>query len=267
MVREAVMRITGEDGEAEAWGKLFRPSDRVGIKLSCLAGRPLSPRPELADAIVKGLQSAGVKPQNIILWDRSERELRRAGFTIRRKGSGPRCLATDSPGWGYLEEVEESGSVGACWSRIAARWATALISVAILKDHDLAGVSLTLKNFYGAIHNPNKYHDNRCDPYVAQVCSHPYVRDKLRLAVCDAMRAQCHCGPAYRERYAWNCGSILMSTDPVALDRVAADIIEKKRVELKLPSLKEEEREPTHIESAARLGLGRADRKDIQILT
>jgi len=27
-----------------------------------------------------------------------------------------------------------------------------------LKDHDGAGVTIALKNMYGVIHNPNKYH-------------------------------------------------------------------------------------------------------------
>ena len=39
----------------------------------------------------------------------------------------------------------------------------------VVKDHDLAGVSAGLKNWYGVIHNPNKYHDSCCDPYVADV--------------------------------------------------------------------------------------------------
>ena len=52
----------------------------------------------------------------------------------------------------------------------------------LLKDHDGAGVSIALKNMYGVIHNPNKYHPNGCNPYVADVNMLPDIRTKMRLA-------------------------------------------------------------------------------------
>ena len=63
-----------------------------------------------------------------------------------------------------------------------------VVSLPVLKDHNLAGVSLGMKNFFGAIHNPNKYHDNHCDPFVAEVFDVPLVRQKHRLTVIDALR-------------------------------------------------------------------------------
>ncbi len=69
-----------------------------------------------------------------------------------------------------------SGEIGSCFARLVSTTCTALVSFGVVKDHDLAGVSAGLKNLYGVIHNPNKYHDHNCDPYVADVANHPFVR-------------------------------------------------------------------------------------------
>ncbi|MCP4218818.1 MAG: DUF362 domain-containing protein [bacterium] len=161
-------------------------------------------------------------------------------------------------GSGYSNDIEFSGSVGTCFSRIAERVDT-LISVPVLKDHDIAGVSIGMKNFYGAIHNPNKFHGNCCDPYVAEICNHRFIKDKLRLTVCDATRAQYNNGPAFFQRYAWEYGGLLVSRDPVALDYVGWQMIEEKRKKEGLKSLKNCKREPTYIKTAEKLGLGHAN--------
>jgi uncharacterized protein (DUF362 family) len=136
----------------------------------------------------------------------------------------------------------------------------------VLKDHDLAGVTLAMKNFFGAIHNPNKYHDNNCDPYIAELNTHPYIRRKQRLIVCDALVAQYNGGPAYKPQWAWNFSGLLIGTDTVALDYVGANIIEQKRKEIRMPSLKQAGREPKYIQTAASLGLGTSDPSQIDVI-
>ena len=140
------------------------------------------------------------------------------------------------------------------------------ISIPVLKDHDIAGVSIGMKNFYGAIYNPNKFHFNRCDPYVADLMNFPIIKDKLKLIVCDATRVQVNNGPAYYPRYGWEYGGLLVSCDPVALDYIGWQIIEKRRAELKLKSLQKSGREPTYIHRAAELKLGHTDPKMIKII-
>jgi uncharacterized protein (DUF362 family) len=249
--------ITGKNERGAAWGALFGPGETVGIKLSCLPGRMLSTSPGLTAAIVEGLLAAGLAKKNIIIWDRSSRELEKAGYGIAR--SGLRTMGSDElPGGGYGERIEEAGSVGTIFSRIMEE-IDALISVPVLKDHDLAGVSIAMKNMYGAIFNPNKFHANRCDPFVADLCSHPLVRGKLRLSVCDASRVQAHDGPAYSPRYAREYGGLLVSRDPVALDFCGWTVIDSLRRDMGLPTLAEAGREPSYIKTAGRKGLGNAD--------
>jgi hypothetical protein len=253
----ALQAVTGKSEPSAAWASLFAAHETVGIKLSCLPGRMLSSSRSLTEAIVKGLLGAGLQKRNIIVWERSSRELEDAGYAIAR--SGLRTLGTDElPGGGYGSRISMSGSVGTIFSGFMEE-IDALISVPVLKDHDLAGVSISLKNMYGAIFNPNKFHGNRCDPYVADLCNHPLVRGKLRLAVCDASRVQFQNGPAYFPRYASEYGGLLVSRDPVALDFCGWAVIDALRREAGLPLLAEAGREPSYIRTAARLGLGRAD--------
>ncbi|MHC4609622.1 MAG: DUF362 domain-containing protein, partial [Planctomycetota bacterium] len=117
---------------------------------------------------------------------------------------------------------------------------------------------------YGAIHNPNKYHDHNCDPYVPDVVSHRFIAPKWRLTVCDGTRAQYHAGPARHPGYAWPFGGMIVSNDVVAADAVAADLLEAKRRAEGLKPLADEKRPPKHIATAAARGLGVADLSRIE---
>lgn len=261
-LNQCMKTITNTPSATSAWKSLFSPKETVGIKLSCLPGTPLSSGTGPVMAIVAGLRSAGVRGENIYIWERTGRELKNAGFKISHVGLN--IVGTDYySNAGYSQNIEFSGSVGTCFSKIM-EIVDAVISVPVLKDHDIAGVSIGMKNFYGAIYNPNKFHGNRCDPYVADLCNHPMIRNKLRLTVCDATRVQVNNGPAFYPKYALEYGGLLVSRDPVALDYIGWQIIEEERKKLGLKSLEQVDREPTYILSAAKLGLGRADMKYIK---
>ncbi|MCK4306287.1 MAG: DUF362 domain-containing protein, partial [Candidatus Eisenbacteria sp.] len=264
-VRERLERGMAALLGPKPWRSLFSSADTVAIKINGLASGHLSPRKELVWAIVEGLRSAGVSDGRIIIWERTTRELQRSGFPLQTSAAGVRAYGTDAlRGGGYAATFETFGSVGSLVSRIVSNYATALINVGVLKDHDLAGLSAGMKNLYGLIHNPNRYHDNACDPFVAEVAALPSVRRTLRLTVVDATIAQAQGGPAYVPEWIWPCNRILLGLDPVACDRVAWDTIEKERAGRGLPSLTEAKREPTWIQTAAGYGLGRAEDIDLR---
>jgi len=263
MLDRAMEELIGP-GAAEAWSDLFSPNDVVGIKVNCLAGKGLSPHTELIDLIVDRLAAAGVSKRNIIVWDRTGRDLERAGFRINRSGEGYRCYGTDND---YpTEELEFAGSVGGIFSPIISKYTTAIINVPVMKDHDLAGVTLSMKNFYGAIHNPNKYHDNNCSPYVADLNTHRFIKDKLRLVITDALRAQYHGGPSFKPEHCWNYSGLIAARDQVAHDRIGWNIIEEKRKTAGKPSLADSKRKPSYIERAGELGLGESDPDRIEVI-
>jgi uncharacterized protein (DUF362 family) len=250
----AVARAAGEATPVAAMRRLFRPTDVVGIKVNTLGGRGVCTRPEVPLELAAWLQAAGVPAERIYIWDRTDRELQAAGYTLAT--SGVRVFGTNEAGWG---ELVDWGASASRFARVLAEELTAVISCAVLKDHAVAGVSLSMKNWFGVVHNPNKLHDDGCAPFVANLSLQPLIRSKLRLNVIDASLAQCHGGPGRSPRWAWPFGGFLASTDPVALDRVGAQLIEARRKEVGLPALAAENREPRWIAGAAALGLGVAD--------
>jgi len=75
-------------------------SDKViGIKTNGLGGRGISSHSVLAYAIAERLQWAGVKPGNIIIWDRNARDLEACGFTINTDSSRVRIFGSDVSGF------------------------------------------------------------------------------------------------------------------------------------------------------------------------
>jgi uncharacterized protein (DUF362 family) len=264
LVFRAVRKLAGAESDETAWQTFFDPGDSVGIKLNTISGRLLSSTPEVADAIIDGILLAGVPGEKIAAWDRLEWEMRAAGFKPGRNKKGALFTATDSPSAGYEDDISEWGEVGSRVSRLASRFSSAIVNVPVLKDHDLCGITGCLKNYYGAINNPNKLHDNACDPYVADLNMLPAFREKTRLIVMDATTAQYHAGPGYKPKFAWQFSGVIVGADPVALDTVALKIIDDKRKTEGMPSLEKEGRAPAYLKTAAddkhRLGENRLNK-------
>jgi len=256
-------RLTNTTDGTAAWKALFSPKDRVALKVNTLGGLGLSTKPAVAEAIVRGLISAGVPESGILVWDRFNRELIRAGFQINRSGKGYRCFGTEGD---YETRMTVEGKIGGFLSPLLTDFPTALINVPIVKDHNLAGVAISMKNLYGMIDNPNRYHDNNCDPYLADMLSLPVVRQKMRLIVCDALNGQFEAGPAFHPTFRWEADTILAATDPVALDTIGWQMIEAKRRQVTLKPLAEVGREPRWLKTAASRGLGQNDPTKIELV-
>jgi uncharacterized protein (DUF362 family) len=235
----------------------------VGLKVNCLAGRGLSTNVALVEAVCERLRQMGIK--DIIIWDRLNDDLESAHFKVKVKGAGVRCFGNDS--LGYEDELAVSGSVGSLLSRTLTRACDAVINLPVLKDHGITGVTMALKNMFGAIHNPNKYHLDVGDPFIADVNVLPPVRQKLRLHICDAITAQYEGGPSFMPQWTWPQNGLLVSRDPVALDQIGWKMIERKRAEKGLKPLRELNREPTYIATAAdpdhRLGTNDMNRIEV----
>jgi uncharacterized protein (DUF362 family) len=256
--------LTGEKDESHAVSSLFQPDDRVGIKVNTIGGKALSTRPDVALPLASWLSRNGLQGKNLFIWDRTTRELRDAGYGTSAERSGIKVFGTDTDGVGYETDLVAHLGIGSLFSKIQTEFATASISLAILKDHGLAGVTAGMKNYFGAIHNPNKYHDFHCNPFVAEVFDAPPVKGKHKVSIIDALVVQYHKGPSYHARWAAKYGGLIFSLDPVAADSVGWSIIERLRADGGLPPLKEEGREPAYLATAEKMGLGRASLGSIE---
>ncbi len=85
----ALQRVTGAADAVAAWRSLFRPRDRVGIKVNTLG---LSTQPAVVDAIVAGLSGSLLTRALALLQDieeRQEDEPAQSGRTIVIEGGKP----------------------------------------------------------------------------------------------------------------------------------------------------------------------------------
>ena len=239
----------GCDSPLDAWKKVVRPGEVVGLKVNCLSGRGASTNPVLVEAIAERLEQAGIPQKDIVIWDRLNSDLESAGYRVASRKDRIRCVGNDTAG--YDTELTVFGSAGSLLSNTLAKTCDAVINLPVLKDHGIAGVTLALKNLFGAIHNPNKYHSNAGDPYVADVNMFAAIRQKVRLTICDGITAQYEGGPSYMPQWSWPYNGLMVAKDPVALDYTGWQIIERKRAEKGMKPLRELRREPLYIATAA----------------
>jgi uncharacterized protein (DUF362 family) len=266
MIETGLNAISGAGDYGGYLQAVFSPGDVIGLKVNGLAGPGMSTRAEVVHAVSGLLNEAGRPPKKQIIWDRFDRELAALGFKVNTKGSGPLCFGTDHRGVGYSRSLVSKGKVGGLLSKVLVDYCDKIINIPVLKDHGIAGITCALKNHYGSIHNPNKYHDNACDPYIADLNGLEQIRSKQRLIVVDALKVQYNGGPAYHPQWAADYGGILLGDDPVAIDAVGYKIIEELRMNSGLGTLKGSRREPIYIKRSADYGLGAADINKIEMV-
>jgi len=286
MLEKGLKELTGKNSLAEAWSVFIKPDDVVGIKINCATG-PLclcASSKELVQEIINGLKLIGVKEDNIIVWDRGEYEMIRCGWNINHSGPGvkyygPEVELVDQEDMnGYDPECYVESEIIATrranpakktgkrsyFAEIMSQKITKLINVPVLKDHGSAGVTFCLKNLgFGLVNNTARFHPAPyyCAPIMVDVCLHPMVRKKTVLHILDALNGLWDKGPNTKPDYIWQYKSIFVGTDPVAIDRMCYEVIEKKRREMGAPPIG---RRALHIAECSKAGLGVNDLSKIQ---
>ena len=274
MVKKGLAALTGEK---EPFKKLFNPHDKVGLKINCL-GRPrIYTHHEVINAFAEELKAAGVKPENIIVWDRFEEHMKDCGFSMKPEGPGvlvratesyrgdndclddsdPYVCSKDSP-----SRRQDDDSTASRLSRIFKHDCNKHINLAILKDHGLAGVTLCLKNIaFGICDNNRRFHGpDHVNPFISDFCAKKGVMDKFSFHVIDGLEGCYDDGPCPgSEGSIFAHNTIWFSKDPVALDALGHAVIEARRKKEGLRSLKKSGRHPKHIQMAGKLGLGNSD--------
>lgn len=265
MLDHAMRTYAGTHDPVEPWKRLVRPGQVVGLKVNTIAGRGLSTHVSLVNAICERLQHAGIRPGNIIVWDRTSRELRAAGYTLNTDPSRVRCFGSDQAGY---ESAEVSHATSRTHLSKIMTQCDVVINVPILKNHRMSGVTMAMKNMYGVIDNPNQHHgDGSCNPYIADLNMIPEIRHKVKFVVGDVMTSIYNGGPGYRPEFTWNYDGLMVGEDRVAIDYVGWQIIAGKRAEMKMKTLEEAGMAPRYIATAAdaahRLGSDNPARIDV----
>lgn len=263
MVDRGVMALAGARTVEAAWRHFVTPEMRVGLKINLL-GRPLVyTAPEVTDAVAAGVVAAGVKPENVVVWDRWKDHFAPTRYKF---GKGPHGESIEAGGR-YSQTIVLKGTQGnALIDAMAVERTNATVSLPVLKDHSGAGVTLALKNIaFGCYDHYRSAHDNNCDPFIAEAYEHYVATTRIPLIVMDATEA-CFDGgprPADRSRL-WRENAIYVATDPVALDVMCRKVILAKRAE---KGLRDITRQTRHIETAAGKGLGVGNAERIDVVT
>ena len=150
-----------------------------------------------------------------------------------------------------LEIEDESRSY---FSSIVTTEATKIVNLAVLKHNEDSGVTLAAKNIaLGVTTNKVRFHLDFCARSIAAIMSTPCIKEKLVLNVGEAAKISTD-GSAGAKIALDN--RVFFSRDPVAMDRLGLDLLEQKRKEQGLPSIRHE---AAHIAACARKGVGTDD--------
>ncbi len=297
MLKVLMLDLTGEKSVKAAWLKFFSPDDIIGLKVNPIAGKLLSTSHALVKAVIAQLEEAGIPRKNLVIWDRREMELHEAGF-LPENYPGIKITGTeqkDASGsffdqngklygekmidkeWFYWADVEGSydeytlpymvnGGKHSYFSKICTKEVTKIINLPILKN---AGSSITvcMKNLaFGSVSNTGRLHDKLWHDTCAEVCAFPPLRDKVVLNIVDGLIGCFNGGPAANPQFICQYNLLLAGTDPVAVDRVALNIVSRKRIEMKLQK-EEAPGASVFLKRADELGLGISDNSKINLKT
>jgi uncharacterized protein (DUF362 family) len=298
MLERGMKELTGETSSTAAWAKFVTPADIVGIKINPSGAPACCSSPEIIKEIIKGLESAGVPTRNIVVFDRYAYEMDIGSYqTHLPPGIGVVGIQESKlDASGYDANVYCQASFFGEWetrsylASLVTEKLTKIINVPTMKDHSAAGVTGCLKNLgYGTFNNVARSHQNPysfTEPLIGVMCSVEPLRSKAVLNIMDGTRQVWHGGPLTQaQQFIYSAGVLLVGTDPVAMDTIELQAIEKKRQQEGAPSLWARDpksittdgrefyhdpaknlfyRQPGHIAAAGKLGLGVSDLKQIE---
>ncbi len=272
-VDRGMKELTGATDGVEGWRSFFEPGDVVGVKMNPV-GRPLATTSfELMFEVIDGLQAAGVKAKDIVIFERYRDEFIDAKIheavpagiawtglgiaynekQIDIKGDDQKSSNLDRttgydpdefmvmelvmPGLDPKDDRTRRSHLGL----LVTRRVNKLVLLPVLKDHGSAGVTGALKNMsHGLVNNVCRSHGtpdtNVCNQFIPQVVNHPVIRRKCVLQIMDGIKGVYQGGPGgSRPEWTWENNALFFATDPVAMDHVAWRYVDAKRKEKGLP--------------------------------
>jgi hypothetical protein len=290
MVDQLVLAVTGHADVKSAWKSLVQPKDVVGIKVSSAGGPYFSSHRGVVEAIVAGVEQAGVARSKIIVWDRYSADLRAAGYGARSVGyvvrgiDPPRGLDPKStffaPSFGKLiwgdlsfkvtktlkEQVageRDQVSPESHLPYLLTREITKIVNVALMSDEPGCGVAGALYNVtVPNVDNGRRFTQGSGAGSICDLYADERIGPRIVLNFIDGLVAQYAGAPEFNANYAYEHATLYASTDPVALDVTILAHLEKWRELAKLPPIG---KLATWLASGEELGLGHSRPEDIDV--
>lgn len=264
MLTKALTELTGKPDLVTAVQQFVHPDDIVVVKVNGIAQSQMATAKELVLPFVEAMIEGGIKPEKITLLEQYPGFFNATRISAQNAPTGVK-IATHANGNATMDERLIPGT-GVKTKFV--RWlteATAAINFALVKDHSICGYTGALKNMtHGCSINPHDFHVHHASPQIALMYAQDVIKSRVRLCIADAFKVMANGGPLYkRPEFVKPHDSVYVSTDPVAIDTIGWEVVEKYRADFKLKTLTEEGREPAYIKAAADLGLGIHERSKI----
>ncbi len=250
MVASGLTNLTGQSNVLEAWRSLVSTQDTVGIKVHSGPGGTSGTRSAVVEAVILNLLELGLKPDQIIVWDKYLASLRIAGYErlvdlykIRLAGSMDAGFDTnqfyETPLLGnlvygdhdYGSKLEGTGRKSYV-SKLVTKEMTKIISIAPLLNHNVASVTGHLFGLsLGSVDNTLRFSNepDRMASAVPEIYALPVLGDRVVLCITDALVAQYYGEERSLLHYSGVLGQLRFSTDPVALDVLSIQELARQR--------------------------------------
>ena len=250
MVERGILRFTGQTNSAMAWRSLVSTQDVIGIKVFSTPGPNSGTRPSVVGAVVEELLSAGMKPTNIVIWDKHLWDLRLAGFDALAHKYHVRLAGAAEAGfdpnvyidksiignlvWGDLEFGHEGPTIGrkSFVTKLLTRDVTRIINIPPLLNHNMAGVNGALYSLsMGSVDNSLRFESrpDRLFTAVPDIYNLTNLFDHVAINITDALVGQYQGEQETKLHYAVELNQIWFSKDAVALDVLALAELERER--------------------------------------
>ena len=283
MVDTAITALTGSNTVAAAWGSLVKTNDIVGLKVYSVPSGTSGTRPAVVAAVVAGLLAAHLLPEHIVIWDRHLSDLHRAGYGRLAEQFGVRLAGSSDAGWdekvfydtallgnllwGDLEFGKPSEGVGrkSFVSKLVSCDLTKIINISPLLNNNAAGVVGNLYGLaFGSVDNTQRFEDNaeRLATAVPEIYALPALGDRVALNITDALLCQYAGSERGMLHYSATLNELRFSHDPVALDMLAIEELERQRASDGFAAAKTN---PDLLHNAALLELGTDDPQKIRV--
>ncbi len=250
MVNHGIEKLTGKPDVKSAWRMFVASNDIVGLKVYSGPGPNSGTRPAVVEAVVRGLLEAGMPATNIIVWDRRLIDVR-ANFSrladvykIRLAGSADAGYDDKvfydyaTPGTliaGDLEFDKNRTITGrkSYVSKLLTQSITRIINISPLLNHNMAGVCGNLYSLaMGSVDNTIrfKFSPDRLATAVPEIYAMANLSDHVALSITDALIGQYQGEQMSLLHYSMQLNQIWFSKDPVALDVLAIQELDRERM-------------------------------------
>jgi hypothetical protein len=268
MLERAMTELTGKPDLVSAVREFVHPADIVCVKVNGIALRNMSTNKELVLPFLQAMIDAGVPAGNITVLEQYANFL--DGTRINKGNVPPGVkISIHNNGDATMPERLIAGTGVKTQFCRALTEATAAINFPLIKDHGICGYTGCLKNMtHGCQTVPHYFHAHHASPQVALLYAQDIIKTRVRLHITDGFKLMADGGPLYRQpQYVFPHESVYVTTDPVAMDVIGADLVAKARADHRLASLEAAGRPADYIRAAADLGLGVGDPSQIQLRT